>query len=109
MLRDGGEDMNRQVVCVWKVHGSELDAALHQGSGEQNVSSKSVQLRDEQRSAMQTAERESFSQRGPVLSLAALNLHKLSNQFPSPAVEVVGHGLFLSFLAKTGLSLASLC
>jgi hypothetical protein len=78
VLRDSGEDVNRQPVRLWEVHGG----------------SQPIQFRDDEGRAMEAPE-ESLGELRAVVALAALDLHDLSGETPVAPVQVGAHRLLL--------------
>jgi hypothetical protein len=75
MLRNGGEDVNREPVRLREVHGYEVHPALHQVGDEGDVAGQPIELGDHQRGVVQPAQRERLRELGPVRSSQPLNIN----------------------------------
>jgi hypothetical protein len=82
VLRDRGQNVNRQLVGVGIVDGDKFDAGLHQSRDEREVAREAIELRNDKPRLVLAAGREGFRQFGALGALAALDLDMLGAQFP---------------------------
>jgi hypothetical protein len=105
MLRDGGQDVNREFVCMWIVHRDELNTRVHQRRDEGQVARQAIELGDDQLGLLPLADRQSLLEFGPLVALTALDLGELADQRPGAAVQVLLDGMALCVQAKPTLAL----
>jgi hypothetical protein len=65
-LRNTGQDVNSEPVCLREIDGCEIDTRFHQSRHEMNVSGEPIQFRDDQRRTQHSAGLERFSELRPV-------------------------------------------
>lgn len=68
MLGDRGEDVDRKPVGLWDIAGGELDTAFHEVRDEGDIATQAVQLRDDERGAVEAAEIDGLTKRAPMIT-----------------------------------------
>jgi hypothetical protein len=101
-LGDGRENMHRQAVGLRKVHGDEIDLALHQAADEMHIASEAVELGNDEFRPVEPARGERCSELRPISALAGFNLRELADDFPVASIQVIADRLLLCLKAETG-------
>jgi diguanylate cyclase (GGDEF)-like protein len=105
-LRDDRHDADDHFVRLRHVGGDEADTGLLQPEQEVGVAGEPIELGDNQRGAVHSAETESLGElRAVVVTLPALDLLDLGDELPVAAVEIVLDGLALCLDAETAAAL----
>lgn len=95
--------MECESVCLWHVHGHELDPAFHQVRDEGDRPGQPVQLGDHQNRPFLPADGKCCGQLGPVVVATALHLHELAQEVPAGGIG--RHGGPLRIEAEAALPL----
>jgi hypothetical protein len=83
----GRYDVDGEPIGLPEIERLELHTGFHQVRNECHIASEPVELRNDQLGAMQSAQVEGFGEFGAIGTLAALDLGKLGDQFPVPALR----------------------
>jgi hypothetical protein len=105
MLCDCRQDVNRQSIGLGEVNRHKLHTRLHETRNEVNVSGETVQLGNDERRTVKTAETKRLGNGGAIVALATLYFYHFFDELPLAAVKVSGYGFPLRFKSKTADSL----
>ena len=97
MFGNSRQNVDGELVGVRVIDGHELDAGIHQGRNEGQISGQPIKLGDHQLGFVLTARLKRPGEFGPIGVLAALHLDKLADDLPGPAIEVIADCLLLRF------------
>jgi hypothetical protein len=104
VLGNSRKNMNRQAIRLGKADSDEVDAGLHQRRHEVHIAGKTIQLRDDQRRAMQAAQSQRFGELRPVGALAGFDFNDFADK-PIDSAEIGADGLLLRFEAERSAAL----
>jgi hypothetical protein len=82
VLGYGRQDMDRETVRLGEIHGYELNPCLHERGYEGYVSSKAIELRNDQRRLVQTAGCESSGKLRAIRALTGLDFREFLEESP---------------------------